>query len=263
VSFFILWLLLKVFAQLDLWPLLSFPILLSAWFFFETGVLVSMALAAILLLQARPDNTGPVMTAFFTFGAIGLGMAWALRRRHRAHSDTLQQSLTDSLTGLYNYGFFVKALDREIHRAGRYGGCVTVVMFDIDHFKMFNDRFGHQAGNQALKDVAEVIRSEKRGSDIAARFGGEEFVVLIPDDERAGAETADRLRRAIAKIPVEIGGGATTGITVSVGVAGYPNGASSREELIERVDQLLYRSKKNGRNRVTVSAGAKRLAVNL
>lgn len=259
-AFFFLWVALKAMALADLWPLLAAPILLSAWFFFEAGAIGALLISALLLVQTPFDKNPQLMTAVVTFAALSLGLGWAQRRQKLAHRHTLRSSLTDALTGLYNFGYFMDCLDREIHRAQRYGGSVTLVMFDVDHFKAFNDRFGHQAGNEALKAVAAALRREKRESDIAARFGGEEFVLLIPGDESAGIETAGRLRRAIAQMPIPVGG-ATTNITVSAGVAGYPLGASSREELLDKVDQLLYASKKGGRNRVSVAHSRRRLAV--
>jgi len=252
-TFFFLWLSLKVFAQADLWPLLAAPILLSAWFFYEVGVLVAVALAGLLLVQTSFEKSAALLVAIVTFAVIGFGLAWGQRRQKMAHRHTLRSSLTDSLTGLYNYGYFMECLDREIHRAERYGGAVTLVMFDVDYFKQFNDHFGHQAGNKALKALAETLRREKRESDIVARYGGEEFVLLLPGDEEAGMETANRLRSAVSQIRIPVGGGATTGITVSAGVASYPAGASSKEELLDKVDQLLYVSKKNGRNRVSAA----------
>lgn len=260
-SFFFLWLSIRVFARPDLWPLLAAPILLSAWFFYEVGVIVTVGVTGLLLVQTSFDKSGSVRTAIFTFTVIGLGMAWALRRQRRAHRHILRTSLTDTLTGLYNYGHFMESLDREMHRAERYGGSVTLVMFDLDHFKMFNDRFGHQAGNEVLKAVAAVLRQEKRESDIVARYGGEEFVLLLPGDEAAGLETAGRMKMAISQIKVPVGGGATTGVTTSAGVASYPQAAASREELIDRVDQLLYAAKRAGRNRINVAPHGRQLAV--
>ncbi|MBE0428578.1 MAG: GGDEF domain-containing protein [Thermoleophilia bacterium] len=260
-SFFFLWLSLKVFAQTDLWPLLAAPILVSAWFFYEAGVLATVAVTGLLLTQTSFEKSEPVTTAVFTFAAIGLGISWALRRQRRVHRQILRWSLTDTLTGLYNYGYFEEALDREMHRAHRYGGEITLIMFDIDHFKMFNDHFGHQTGNEALRMVADVIRGQKRESDIAARFGGEEFVLLLPGGEAGGLEIAARLSQAIASTPVPVGGGATAAITVSAGVASYPRGAVSKQELLDRVDQLLYQSKRNGRNRVSSAPSWRRLAV--
>lgn len=259
-AFFFLWVALKAMGQDNFWPLLAAPILLSAWYFYEAGALLSLLLTGLLLVQTPFEKSPAIIIALVTFASIALGLGWGQRRQKLAHRHTLRSSITDSLTGLYNYGFFMDCLDREMHRAERYGGSVTLVMFDVDHFKQFNDRFGHRAGNEALKTVAVTLRREKRESDIAARFGGEEFVLLIPGDESAGIETAGRLRRAISQARVPVGG-ASTAITVSAGVASYPLGASSREELLDKVDQLLYVAKKSGRNRVSVAHRKQRLAV--
>ena len=259
-NFFMLWLTLKVFAQADFWPLLAAPILASAWFFYEAGALVTIAVTGVLLFQTPFEKSGAIFIAVATFAVLGVLLGWGQRRQRRAHRHVLRSSLTDSLTGLYNFGSFMECLDREIRRVDRYGGAVTLVMFDIDHFKMFNDRFGHQAGNEALKAMAATLKKHKRESDIVARFGGEEFVLLFPGKEEAGIETARRMRKAISQIRVPVGDGATSEMTVSAGVACYPNGAASREELLDKVDQLLYVSKRKGRNRVSVAPPRRRLA---
>ena len=260
LNFFFLWLALKVFAQADFWPLLAAPILVSAWFFYEVGAVATIIVTGILLVQTSFEKNGAILIAVTTFGVMGVMLGWGQRRQRRLHRHVLRSSLTDSLTGLYNFGSFMECLDREMRRVDRYGGAVTLVMFDIDHFKMFNDRFGHQAGNEALKIVAATLRKQKRESDIVARFGGEEFVLLFPGKEASGVETARRMRKAISQICVPVGGGATTEITVSAGVACYPNGAASKEELLDKVDQLLYASKRKGRNRVSVAPIRRRLA---
>jgi diguanylate cyclase (GGDEF)-like protein len=260
-SFFFLWLTIKVFSQAELWPLLLAPVMLSAWFFYEIGALVTIMVSGILLVQVSFDKPAPVIVALAAFTAIGVGLGWGQRRQRVAHRRTLRSSLTDPLTGLYNFGFFTEALDREMHRADRYSGMVTLIMMDIDHFKAFNDRYGHQVGNEALKAIGAVLRREKRESDIIARFGGEEFVVLIPTDEESGLETGDRLREAIARIQVPVGQGRTAGMTVSIGVANYPQSAASKAELLDKADQLLYASKRNGRDQVSVAPERRRFAV--
>ncbi|MHB8792764.1 MAG: GGDEF domain-containing protein [Thermoleophilia bacterium] len=259
-NFFFLWLMLTVFAQSDFWPLLAAPILVSAWFFYEVGAVVTIAVTSLLLIQTSFEKNGTIFIAVATFAVLGLMLGWGQRRQRKMHRHVLRSSLTDSLTGLYNFGSFMECLDREVRRVDRYGGAVTLVMFDIDHFKMFNDRFGHQAGNEALKAVAATLRKQKRESDIVARFGGEEFVLLFPGKEAGGVETARRMRKAISQISVSVGGGAKAEITVSAGVACYPNGATSKEELLDKVDQLLYASKRKGRNRVSVAPERRRLA---
>lgn len=258
-SFFFLWLCLKLLAPLNLWPLLVVPIVVAAWFFYEIGALVTSAAAGLLLFQSPLEKTGAVVIAALTFMLLGFLLGWGQRRQKDAHRHVLRSSLTDALTGLYNYGYFMDCLDREICRVARYGGAVTLIMFDVDHFKMFNDRFGHQAGNEALKALGAALRRERRESDIVARFGGEEFVLLLPGDEAAGVEIAGRVRGAISQVNIPAGG-ATAKVTVSAGVACYPRSAASKEELLDRVDQLLYSSKKTGRDRVSVAPAKRRLA---
>lgn len=260
-SFFLLWLSIMVFSQGDLWPLLLVPIFTGAWFFYEIGALVTVGMAGLLLVQASLEKPGTILLAVATFAVLGLLLGWSQRRQKLTHRHILRSSLTDQLTGLFNYGYFMDCLDREISRVDRYGGMVTLVMFDIDHFKNFNDRFGHEKGNDALKAVAATLRREKRESDVIARYGGEEFVLLLPEDQDAGVETAGRMREAIARMDVPVASGSSTGITVSAGVASYPDGAGSKEELLDRVDQLLYSSKRRGRNQVSVATARQRLAV--
>ena len=259
--FFFLWLAITIFSQGNLWPLLAIPIMAGAWFFYEIGAVVAVGLAGLLLVQSSYEKPGTIMLAITTFAILGLVLGWAQRRQRAAHRQMLRSSLTDSLTGLFNYGHFMRCLESEISRADRYGGYVTLIMFDIDHFKLFNDRYGHEKGNEALRAVAAALRREKRDSDVVARYGGEEFVLMIPEDEEAGVETAGRFREAIASAQVPLGGGSTTGVTVSAGVACYPASAGSKEELLDKVDQLLYSSKRRGRNQVSVASGRKRLAV--
>lgn len=260
-SFFMLWLSIKVFSQVSLWPLLVAPIMLSAWYFYEVGALTTVFISALLLVQVSIDKPGYMFLAVASFAMLGLGLGWGQRRQRVAHRRTLRSSLTDALTGLFNYGYIVEALDRELHRVDRYGGMVTLIMIDVDHFKSFNDRYGHQAGNEALKALGAVLKREKRASDIVARFGGEEFVMLIPNDEESGLETAERIRQAIARIQVPVGKNQAASMTVSVGVANYPHSASSKEELLSRADELLYASKRNGRDQVSVAPERQRLAV--
>lgn len=258
--FFLLWLVILPLGFKNLWPLLAVPVVLAAWFFFEAGALLAATGALLMLLETALPSPGSGLLTLGAFTALGLVLGRSHRRHLQSHRRVLRSSLTDALTGLHNYGYFMECLDREICRVARYGGAVTVVMFDIDHFKSFNDHFGHQAGNEALKAVSAVLGREKRESDLASRFGGEEFALLIPGDEDAGLETANRIRQAIARLEIPIGG-ASTRITISGGVASYPQNAASREQLLDQVDQLLYMSKRSGRDRVSVAAARQRLAV--
>jgi diguanylate cyclase (GGDEF)-like protein len=160
-----------------------------------------------------------------------------------------QQALTDDLTGLVNRRRFIEALDKEIARANRLGETPCVLMADLDDFKLVNDRFGHSAGDEALRLFANLLRAELRAIDVAARFGGEEFAILLPATDVGGAVTvAERIRDYLARharVQENAGGPA---VTVSIGVAAY--GSGSGDELLKRADAALYRAKEAGKNRV-------------
>jgi diguanylate cyclase (GGDEF)-like protein len=168
-------------------------------------------------------------------------------------SRTHRRAITDSLTGLYNFGFFRERLALEVERARHTSDPVSLVLFDIDHFKRYNDVHGHQEGNVVLTRVAEIFRSAGRRGDIVARFGGEEFVLLLYGATRLDAWLlAESLR---ARIEAETFPGAATQpggrLTVSAGVATFPEDAAGDNQLIEASDVRLYESKRSGRNRVS------------
>jgi diguanylate cyclase (GGDEF)-like protein len=164
----------------------------------------------------------------------------------------------DELTGLANRRQFQRSLEREVQRARRYDRQVTLAMFDVDHFKKYNDTCGHQAGDRALATIGEILRTSLRDVDIVARYGGEEFAVILPETAaRPGAPVSpfpflERLRRRIeeAVFPGEekLPGGR---LTVSGGVASFPDDAQTLEDLIRTADEALYVSKARGRNRIT------------
>ncbi|HOX05152.1 MAG TPA: sensor domain-containing diguanylate cyclase [Planctomycetota bacterium] len=157
---------------------------------------------------------------------------------------------TDGLTRLSNHRVFREALDREIRRAGRYGGEFSLVMLDIDRFKRFNDDHGHLAGDHVLRTVSRAIRRTVReGVDLAARYGGEEFAVILPETGMAGAITAaERLRAAVAGAE-SVFDGHTFQVTASLGAAEFRPGMSA-SELIDAADRAMYMGKRTGRNRV-------------
>ncbi len=159
---------------------------------------------------------------------------------------------TDGLTGLCNHRTFQENLHKEIIRAHRYQHPLSLLLLDIDHFKKFNDTYGHQIGDLVLQEVANCLRKVVREHDIAARYGGEEFVVIIPETASAAAASiADRIRKTIETHAVFTEGKELT-ITVSIGCATIPEHAGLQAELIEKSDKAMYFSKKNGRNRVTI-----------
>lgn len=160
-----------------------------------------------------------------------------------------QQALTDALTGCYNRRSFELQLERDLHQATRQRQSLSLIMLDIDNFKHINDQAGHETGDLALRMFAENVQAELRGVDCAARFGGDEFVVILPQAETEGALlVAERLRARIEKMEVPGFGK----VTASFGVATFPDHASSRDTLISAADRALYTSKNEGRNRVTV-----------
>lgn len=161
-------------------------------------------------------------------------------------------SRTDRLTGLNNRGHWEEELKREYSRHRRYGSTAALVMFDIDHFKKVNDTYGHQAGDKVTQAVAEVVRKEARDTDIAGRYGGEEFVILLPDVDSAGARLfAERLRQKTEALTVDYDGQVIP-FTISLGVADLAQSSNDHQQLIEWADHALYQSKRNGRNQVSV-----------
>jgi len=162
-----------------------------------------------------------------------------------------KQALTDSLTGLYNRRHFDQCLAIEVERALRLNQPFTLVSLDLDHLKKINDTFGHSIGDEAIRQIGEVLRRNARSVDIPARFGGEEFSVLLPGiDIEGGKIAAERLRSSIEGSQVK----EVEKITASIGVATFLRHTESLGELLEMADQAMYRAKRNGRNRVEVAS---------
>jgi diguanylate cyclase (GGDEF)-like protein len=163
---------------------------------------------------------------------------------------------TDGLTGLFNRRYFDSALSREIARCDRSSTTLALLVADIDHFKGFNDTYGHAMGDLVLKKVAGVLSAALRKADVLARFGGEEFVVILPNVTAKGAlESAERLRESVAAAPIHPGGPRKC-VTVSIGVAMFPRDARGATSLLEAADRALYEAKRLGRNRVEVAKTA-------
>ena len=164
---------------------------------------------------------------------------------------------TDDLTGLPNFRAFRERIDEEISRAVRYPESFGVLILDLDHFKKYNDTYGHPAGNDALQRVARVIHETVRNVDFAARYGGEEFAVIMPRTDPVALRTvAERVRAGVEALPAPAGG---TTLTVSIGGALYPDDARDVERLFSVADARLYEAKGQGRNRVVSPAGSNRV----
>ncbi len=169
-----------------------------------------------------------------------------------ANAELQKLSSTDRLTGLYNRGHWEESLQKEHARHRRYDSTATLIMLDIDHFKRINDTYGHQAGDKAIQRVADVIRDMSRDMDVAGRYGGEEFVILLPDTSKEGGRVfAERLRHNVAALKIEHAGEILR-LTISLGVADLSVTCDHHEEWIRWADEALYASKEDGRNRVTV-----------
>jgi diguanylate cyclase (GGDEF)-like protein len=167
----------------------------------------------------------------------------------------VEQTHRDSLTGLYNHAYMQQLLDIELERSRRYGHMISILMFDLDHFKRVNDVNGHQAGDIVLKRVAEVVSQTIRIEDIAARYGGEEFLVIFPETGGKSAfHLADRLLNNVSQTKILIPDGTDISVTISIGVvtcdACQPH--YNKHQIINKVDKALYASKEAGRNRITV-----------
>ena len=160
---------------------------------------------------------------------------------------------TDGLTGLHNHRRMQELLDAAFKQAHRYGRKVSLLLLDIDHFKNVNDRYGHPAGDAVLRGVATMLAAQARDSDVVARYGGEEFAVALPETDRAGALViAERIRAAIERVDQLTDSGPVR-VTVSIGVATFPDDARDKASLVECADKSLYAAKHGGRNRVVAT----------
>jgi len=179
-----------------------------------------------------------------------------LKKNTRELQD-LNRSLTDmamrdGLTGLYNHRFFRDALDAELARSERHGHEFSVLFMDVDYFKRFNDTHGHLAGDEVLRRVAQLLLKDRRSTTVTARYGGEEFVLLVPETAKPGAtQLAEVIRKRIERHDFPGGQTQPEGkVTLSIGVASYPEDGISATTLIDAADKALYEAKSGGRNRV-------------
>jgi diguanylate cyclase (GGDEF)-like protein len=164
------------------------------------------------------------------------------------------QSIRDPLTGLFNRRYLEESLERELHRARRGKRAVAVLMLDLDHFKRFNDEHGHAAGDALLREVGGLLKNKVRGSDVACRYGGEELAIILPEAElRDAAHRADQIRDAIRRLAIQQAGQTLGSVTVSIGIATYPQHGESVEQLLSQADAALYRAKDLGRDRVELA----------
>jgi diguanylate cyclase (GGDEF)-like protein len=211
--------------------------------------------AALILLDRRASSKEPtlgsalgeLLTAALEGPAQALDNALTLRRAEAL-------SVTDDLTQLYNSRYLNHVLRREVKRASRSARPLSLLFLDLDGFKAVNDSQGHLAGSRALVEAAAVIRGSARETDVAARFGGDEFALILPDTGSDGASAvAERVRDRLASHPFLTGDGSSIRLTASVGVATLPDVASTAEELVRAADRAMYRVKESGKNGIHVA----------
>jgi diguanylate cyclase (GGDEF)-like protein len=209
-------------------------------------------LGAVVLGARRPGAYGP--EAVRQLEVVAMQAAESIYRA-RLFEQTERLATTDGLTGLLNHRTFQGRLDEHLAHAERYGKRLSLLLCDIDHFKAVNDTYGHPVGDLVLKGVARTLAKEARATDLVARYGGEEFAVVMPETDAAGALViAERIRERVARLALETEQG-RLGVTMSLGVATFPEDGAKKGALVERADACLYQAKRGGRNR-TVCAGA-------
>ncbi|MBF8275463.1 MAG: hypothetical protein HW390_536 [Candidatus Brocadiaceae bacterium] len=196
------------------------------------------------------------------FMAIAQNVAVAIERaRNYEHAQRI--SMVDELTRLYTRRYFLESCQREYSQAERCGEFFSIILVGIDHFKYFNDTYGHMLGDEVLRRLAAVLKLNVRQSDVVARYGGEEFIILLPGTNKPGAvANAEKLRSAIEKdLAIEVGNGQKEKVTITAGVACYPADGKTVEEITASADRFLYLGKKSGRNKVVSTATDIKVAI--
>lgn len=164
------------------------------------------------------------------------------------------QSIRDPLTGVFNRRYMEETLDREIPRALRKKASIGIMMMDIDHFKKFNDTFGHDAGDTVLQDISKTIQSAIRREDILCRYGGEEFIVILPEANLQITQIrAEQIRQQVHDLELVHDNRPLGSITLSIGIAVYPENGMKGEDVIQAADKALYQAKETGRNKVSAA----------
>ena len=216
--------------------------------------------AALVAPGGYPPTTGTIATIGINLTALILLAYVAMvvaREQRRSRDAAIRLSTIDSLTGLFNRAFLFAATEREIARSARSGRGFCLLMMDLDELKAVNDRWGHFVGDRVLRGVSEVIRGGVRRIDTPARYGGDEFVVLLPETDPTGAFVlAEKIRRGVADLAFN-GSGRDIRTTVSIGVVVFPDDGRTADELMISADQAMYSSKRLGKNRVVDFASAR------
>jgi diguanylate cyclase (GGDEF)-like protein len=187
--------------------------------------------------------------------AVTVAEQFALALANLRLRETLRgQSIRDPLTGLFNRRYMEETLDRELRRAERERRALSLILLDIDRFKSFNDTFGHEAGDTVLASLGALLRSTLRAGDVACRYGGEEFVLILPAASLADAHRrAEEIRESIRGLRVSLGGRPLEAVRCSMGVAAFPEHGEEGDALLRAADAALYRAKGEGRDQVVLA----------
>jgi diguanylate cyclase (GGDEF)-like protein len=219
--------------------------------------LAAVASLGYLVAVTVPGN-GPITTNTVAIVGINLTALVLLayvamviaREQRRARDAAIRLSTIDSLTGLYNRSYFFTAVDREIARSARSNRGFCLLMMDLDELKPINDKYGHYFGDRVLRGVGDVVRNGVRRIDTAARYGGDEFVALLPETDPTGAHVlAEKVRIGVTELDISVSG-VRIEASMSVGVVSYPEDGRTSDELMISADQAMYASKRSGKNRV-------------
>jgi diguanylate cyclase (GGDEF)-like protein len=210
--------------------------------------------AAILVLRTVPNGKGITRESVMPVSSIASEATLALEVVS-LYDNMKLMAITDGLTGLFNHREFYNALRRELERGRRYRHNLSLLMIDVDDFKQFNDRFGHPAGDFALRKIADLLRGCARTTDIIARYGGEEFALILPESQPVGAlMVAERIKTEIAAHNFIPNANISVHLTVSIGVYSCNDGSSSEDQMVSLADEAAYTAKQQGKNRVVVKA---------
>jgi diguanylate cyclase (GGDEF)-like protein/PAS domain S-box-containing protein len=207
-----------------------------------------------VLAAARVKADYPFTEEDVNFGNLFAGLAAVAIDNAQLHETLRQESIRDSLTGLFNRRFMEESFDKELQRAQRNSTSLAVVMIDLDHLKTLNDTYGHELGDMALRLLGQLIKIRIRASDIACRYGGDEFTLILPEASLENARLRmEELREDVKQIKVQYAGEYLTPITLSIGITVFPEQGLVQESLLKAADEALYRAKRGGRDQVVTA----------